>query len=225
MASVIDSHPQKQKIIDAILAGETVRKIAAWAKPPVSFNAIQRYKAAIVKPAIQQSQAVARIINSTAKQSLTAEEKQAVQDAVQAAPVLAVRELRLARLQDRANRLDLIMNERAVDMASAPGGKSGLLARQLKQLGSGKDAQVVEEYKLDTGLLAEFREHEKQAAIELGQWQESAGLGATVQVVVPIQIVNGQPAPVTQAEVIDVQDLFSPEDCAVELGLPITGKR
>lgn len=31
-------------------------------------------------------------------------------------------------------------------------------------------AREIEEYELDTGLLAELRAHEKQAAEELGQW-------------------------------------------------------
>jgi hypothetical protein len=33
---------------------------------------------------------------------------------------------------------------------------------------------TVEEYQVDTGLLKELREHEKQAAQELGQWSEKA---------------------------------------------------
>jgi hypothetical protein len=33
---------------------------------------------------------------------------------------------------------------------------------------------VVEEYEVDTGLLKELREHEKQAAQELGQWSDKA---------------------------------------------------
>lgn len=90
-------------------------------------------------------------------------------------PILAAREKRLEALQDRHNRMVLVMSERAEDMAEVPGGRSGLLVRQLKQIGNGPTAREVEEYKLDTGLLSEFREHEKQLAIELGQWSEQGG--------------------------------------------------
>lgn len=98
-------------------------------------------------------------------------------------PILAVREKRLQEQQDRHNRLKLVMQERAEDMADVPGGKSGLLVRQIKQIGNGENAREVEEYKLDDGLLSEFREHEKMIAIELGQWQEQAGGPASMTVI------------------------------------------
>ena len=44
--------------------------------------------------------------------------------------------------------------------------------RTLKQLGRGDEAETVEEFRVDTGLLKELRETEKQAAQELGQWAE-----------------------------------------------------
>lgn len=53
MASIIDKHPQKQQIIDAILARKSLRDIAATTNPPVSFHAIQRYKNGIVIPALK----------------------------------------------------------------------------------------------------------------------------------------------------------------------------
>lgn len=55
-------------------------------------------------------------------------------------------------------------------MVGIPGGETGLLVRKYKNLGSGDNARTVEEYEVDTGLLAELRAHEKQAAEELGQW-------------------------------------------------------
>src|ERR1017187_5622963 len=52
-----------------------------------------------------------------------------------------------------------------------PGGTTGLLVKDYK----GKDADTLV-YKVDTGLLAELRNHEKQAAEELGQWSEKRKL-------------------------------------------------
>jgi hypothetical protein len=57
---------------------------------------------------------------------------------------------------------------------TGPGADKGLLARSYKQLGSGEDATIVEEYAVDGVLLKELREHEKQAAQELGQWSEKS---------------------------------------------------
>jgi Terminase small subunit len=102
------------------------------------------------------------------------------------------RNARVQASQNRWERLrrgfDLILEERGADMSGreasldaegkpmadaeppVPGGSSGLLCRDYK----GKDAtQPV--YKVDTGIIglaAEIRNHEKQAAQELGQWSE-----------------------------------------------------
>lgn len=130
---------------------------------------------------------------------------QTIKDVAKALPTLAVREQRLAALQDRHDRMAIVMTERADDMATVPGGKSGLLVRQIKQIGSGESAQIVEEYKLDTGLLSEFREHEKQVAMELGQWQESTGNhnDVTVQLMVAIpRDLHDAPAIEAVAEVL-----------------------
>jgi hypothetical protein len=58
--------------------------------------------------------------------------------------------------------LDLIIDQRGADMADLPGGASGLLGRDCK----GKKADRLA-YKVDTGLLAELRGRERQAAGEL----------------------------------------------------------
>lgn len=81
---------------------------------------------------------------------------------------------RLRALEDRWERLKRVIAERAsaLEMAGAPGGDTGLLCRTLKSIGAGDHAEKVEEYELDAALLKELREHEKQAAIELGQWSE-----------------------------------------------------
>jgi hypothetical protein len=67
--------------------------------------------------------------------------------------------------------------EKDPDVAGHPGGDTGLVVRQVKMIGSGAAAQLVEEYPVDVALLRaeldvmrELREHEKQAAQELGQW-------------------------------------------------------
>jgi hypothetical protein len=91
---------------------------------------------------------------------------------------IADRRKRVALLESRRQKLqdgfDRIIAERGMEMAGVPGGASGLLARQYKQIGAGEKTEKVEEYKIDPGILAisqELRELERQAAIELGQWQ------------------------------------------------------
>ena len=76
---------------------------------------------------------------------------------------------RIKALNDRWDRMTRVIEARAVDMkGEIAGGDTGLMVRQIKISGQ----QSCYEYAVDTGLLRELREHEKQAAQELGQWAE-----------------------------------------------------
>lgn len=81
---------------------------------------------------------------------------------------------RIDRLNADWNRLQQVIEERATDptLAYVPGGTTGLIVRSYKQVGAGKDAQLVEEFGVDVATLKELRAHEQQAAQELGQWDE-----------------------------------------------------
>jgi hypothetical protein len=87
---------------------------------------------------------------------------------------IADRARRVAALHDRWRRMHRVIAERAESdrMADVPGGTTGLLAHTVKGVGRGEDFQLIDLYEVDTGLLKELREHEKQAAQELGQWTE-----------------------------------------------------
>lgn len=87
---------------------------------------------------------------------------------------VAMAEQRVARLNRDWFRLQQVIDERAADptMADVPGGTTGLVVRTVKKIGSGEDSEIVYEYRVDDGTLAELRQIEKQAAQELGQWTE-----------------------------------------------------
>ena len=112
---------------------------------------------------------------------------------------IANRERRIAALDDRWHRMLRLIEDRAQEMAGVPGGETGLLVKQVKLIkvrgygtrGKGTAAQLalweapdgendtpdtgtveVAEYVLDGVLLKELREHEKQAAMEAGQWEQ-----------------------------------------------------
>ena len=102
---------------------------------------------------------------------------------------IADRQARVAALDDRWMRLKRVMNARAEDLKEVPGGDSGLLVHEVKGIGGGDSLQVIDEYPLDAALLKEFRAHEQQAAIELGQWKDgdSGGNQVNIQFVVSDQ--------------------------------------
>ena len=97
------------------------------------------------------------------------------------AEAVAIRErIRAEGVASRQNRIDAL-NERWAAMRAviaaradghageAPGADTGLMVLTVRYLpGGGR----VEEWAVDTGLLSELRATEKQAAEELGQWQE-----------------------------------------------------
>jgi hypothetical protein len=78
---------------------------------------------------------------------------------------------RVTAIEQRWIGMRTIIAERAADpeMQTVPGGRTGLLTVSFKQLGSGKDATIVKEYKVDAPLLYELRAHEQLIAEELGQ--------------------------------------------------------
>jgi hypothetical protein len=81
---------------------------------------------------------------------------------------------RLDLYEDIKDRLRQVVAERAADptMADVPGGRTGMLVRGYKSIGSGESAQRVEEYTVDGVLAKELRDYAKQAAIEVGDWAE-----------------------------------------------------
>jgi hypothetical protein len=87
---------------------------------------------------------------------------------------LADRQNRVAAMNGRWLELQRVVMERAADpqMQSVPGGTTGLLVHQTKMIGQGTNATLIDEYAVDTGLLKELRDLEKQAAQDLGQWVE-----------------------------------------------------
>lgn len=76
---------------------------------------------------------------------------------------------RIARLQDTANKLLSVFEARArcPEHLAGAGGETGLLCVDFK----GRDADRPV-YRVDVGSLKELRETMRQAAIELGQWEE-----------------------------------------------------
>lgn len=110
---------------------------------------------------------------------------------------VAARQNRLDALNDRARRMAEVIRQRAENLKGVPGGgNTGLLVRQVKGIGKGEDFQVVEEYAVDTSLLREMREHEKQAAIEVGEWAEkhehTGKDGKDLVTSITVNIVKGQ---------------------------------
>jgi hypothetical protein len=82
---------------------------------------------------------------------------------------IAKRHKRVEKLNRLEEKLFTVIEARAVDMADIPGGETGVLVRQVKQIGSGPSAQIIEEYPVDAGLIREIRALQDQAAGELGQ--------------------------------------------------------
>lgn len=192
------------KIIDAILEGtQSDGQIAKWVQPSLSRTSIQNYRKSVVEPSMRQADLLKQVLPPNKIENTQVTSCQSVQElpdnlartALLSAPVLAVREKRIAALQDRHNRLQMVMDGRAEAFAAVPGGKSGLLAEKTTKFGA--------DYVLDTGLLSEFREHEKQVAMELGQWNESAGVNIAVQIVMPATAGAAQHAE-AELEYIDI---------------------
>lgn len=83
---------------------------------------------------------------------------------------------RLRNANDRHRRMVALIEARAEEGGDAPGADTGLLVRTFKAVGGGPSAYTVEEWSVDTGLLREMRELEKQIAQDTGQWTDKREL-------------------------------------------------
>lgn len=105
--SSIETHPQRQKIINALLSGSSLRQIAAWAQPPVTTAAICRWRqkaTATLESARQQAKLV---IANNDKDLLDSngEPKRDVMQAVTRAALTAAADPFIARVEQlRAER-------------------------------------------------------------------------------------------------------------------------
>jgi hypothetical protein len=101
---------------------------------------------------------------------------------------------RLKGLTDKAERIERVIEERAIEHAGkVAGGGTGLLALEPKMLGSGEKAQLVDVYRADTALLKEYRELTIAAAKEVGDAPESPVVPTVVNNNSVVQInFNGQ---------------------------------
>ena len=178
-----------KRIIEAALDGQSCREIASWTRPAVSHATIGRYLKDVLQPTMARGKhlELLRSANNDANTGLAplshdeTQLRQDVTDALMGAPVLSVRENRLKAQEDRHRRMQMIVEERGAEMSGeVAGGASGLLVRDYK----GKDADRAI-YKFDASLVGEMREHEKQIAQELGQWQEAPATQVAIQIVVP----------------------------------------
>jgi len=81
---------------------------------------------------------------------------------------------RVRERQRRHDALMRVMEERAKSqmMQNVPGGTTGLLVHDVKSIGNGRNAERVDLFRIDTGLLAELRALEMEVAKELGQWTD-----------------------------------------------------
>ena len=122
-------------------------------------------------------------------------------------------DLRLARWNKTWRDLQSVVEERAVEMKGrCAGGDTGLVV--LREKPAGMDG-TIEEYVVDTALLAELRALEVQASKELGQWTERRDVTSGGKPVAAGPDLRGL-SPERLAELEQI--LMEAEDAAASLG-------
>jgi hypothetical protein len=97
---------------------------------------------------------------------------------------------RLSVLNDLHEKALAVIDARQQEYADNPqaiGGQTGLIVKDIKAVGSGRDQEIVEVWGFDRSLVSEIRGLQEQAARETGDWSENVnltgGLTATVRLV------------------------------------------
>jgi 2-phospho-L-lactate guanylyltransferase (CobY/MobA/RfbA family) len=108
--STVDCHPDRQKIIDAILAGKSLDFIAASVNPPLNRFAIWRYAKNHVAPALQKSLTVAKELHRKGLVELTPDDIRELPAAQVATRASLMAEPILARVRAHQETLDDAIN-------------------------------------------------------------------------------------------------------------------
>ena len=69
--------------------------------------------------------------------------------------------------------------------------ETGIVARQYKMVGSGENASLVEEYKVDTAFLAEWRANDRQVSEELDQLPRGTSINIDARTQILIREYGG----------------------------------
>lgn len=102
---------------------------------------------------------------------------------------IARRFRRVERLNKRWLAIEDLIDARGTELTgTAPGGETGLLAHDIKVVGGGDNAITVDVYEFDAALIKEERELAKQAAVELGQWEEKSRVEVVPKALIGIDI-------------------------------------
>lgn len=125
---------------------------------------------------------------------------------------IAKRRERVKGLQDLKERLLLIVEDRETHLSQDPeavGGRSGLVVKQTKSVGYGKNSEIVTEYGFDPAIVRELRAIDEQAAKELGQWtdrQEISGQGGGPIIISDVIVDRSSESNTTTSADDDVED-------------------
>jgi len=118
--------------------------------------------------------AAARLLNNADVRSRVSELQQEIESSFVRLQITE-RLQRLEAIQDRWDRVRAAIDARAREDYDAMM-KTGIVIRGLRNVGHGKDAQVVEEYEIDTAAIEALNSIEKRAAIETGQEVDRADI-------------------------------------------------
>lgn len=173
-----------QTVTDSVLSGKQLRAAVLEAEDELSDERIAA-SVGVTRTSLNRWRA---------KPEYTAEverQKQVILEQALRLPI-AKKTKRLTVLNDLHEKQLAVIDARSLEYGDKPeiaGGSTGLLVREYKMIGSGRDAQLIETYGVDVALLREIRGTQEQAAKEVGDWSD----GATSIAIAAIQLVGVDP--------------------------------
>lgn len=101
----VDTHPEKNKIIELIMAGTPLRTIGAMVNPPLPHTSIQSYKIRVIRPMMARADQTSRLLSGHPLLSTNVvvdpkapADVQAVQQAIIDRPAVSIFRKRLEKL-------------------------------------------------------------------------------------------------------------------------------
>ena len=180
----IDDHPQRQKIIDGILAGKSTRYVGDSVSPRVPHTVVQRYKVNVIKPMLQRAEESNRILIGNkilkpkpADLSEHPPAVQAVQQAIQDAPALSLFRQRIEKINSRI--------DRHMDKAET--------AIRVRRDKDGNEVVIGEDLGVLAPLINQAHKNAELLGRATGELEPQGGSGISIQIVCPSAPLEAMP--------------------------------
>lgn len=190
MPSVIETHPKKQEIIDALLEGQSLRKVAAMAG--VSHTQVDDYKKRVLLPSLERASTIAKLEQLAASAQTEGVDVQRVTDLTRAVASVSERSSGSGLAAKWFERHEGLYSK-ALDLY-----EKSLAAQRVYTDKDGKQVFAGQDFSAPTGVLNQLHRNQELLGKAAGLMRDGDSGGVRVENMLVVLPRVGSPGPVAE---------------------------